>query len=424
MSSVSREFRFVHCADLHLDSPFEGIHAVEPAIATKLKGATFKAFDDVINLAIRNYADFLIIAGDVYDGADRSLRAQLRFRDALRHAVEQGIQCFVAHGNHDPLSGWEAELTMPKGVHRFSGEHVERIVVKRGAEELAHVYGISYPDRDVRDNLALKFRRETDTPFAIGVLHCNVGGDPSHDNYAPCMVEDLLRCRMDYWALGHIHTRKVLNKFNPCIVYPGNTQGRSVRELGERGCYLVRVGATGSITTEFMATDTVRWFSEEVNISDLNTIDDLLDALDKVCKDVRASAKGRASVLRLLLIGRGDLHAKLRHIDTERDLAFPLREKETERTDFVWVESIQVATRPTIDIVQRRAVKDFIGDFLRSAESMRMQLNYGEVIRKLLSSRSEYRIIARQFDHLSDTDLLSILDQAETLGLDYLTEEE
>src|SRR3990172_1567552 len=168
----------------------------------------------------------------------------------------------------------------------------------------------------------------------------------------------------------------------------------------------------------------VRWFSEKVNISDLNTIDDLLDALDKVCKDVRASAKGRASVLRLLLIGRGDLHAKLRHIDTERDLAFPLREKETERTDFVWVESIQVATRPTIDIVQRRAVKDFIGDFLRSAESMRTQLNYGEVIRKLLSSRSEYRIIARQFDHLSDTDLLSILDQAETLGLDYLTEEE
>jgi exonuclease SbcD len=156
----------------------------------------------------------------------------------------------------------------------------------------------------------------------------------------------------------------------------------------------------------------------------LNTIDDLLDTLDKVCEDVRASAEGRASMLRLRLVGRGDLHPKLRHLDPERDLALPLREKETERPDFVWVEAIQVWTRPTIDIVQRREVKDFLGNFLSSANAMRTQPNYGEVILKLLTDRTEHRVISRQLNNLSDTDLLSILEEAETLGLDYLTEEQ
>jgi DNA repair exonuclease SbcCD nuclease subunit len=128
---------FVHCADLHLDSPFEGIHALEPDIASALRDATFRAFENVVNLAIREKADFLIIAGDVYDGADRSLRAQLRFRDTLRKAIENNIQCFVVHGNHDPLSGWEAGLIMPEGVHRFGGNDVEQFTVKRGSEDLA-----------------------------------------------------------------------------------------------------------------------------------------------------------------------------------------------------------------------------------------------------------------------------------------------
>jgi DNA repair exonuclease SbcCD nuclease subunit len=102
-------FKFVHCADLHLDSPFEGLHALEPEIARVLRRATFQAFENIIDLAIREQADFLIVAGDIYDSANRSLYAQIRFREALRRAAEAGLQCFLAHGNHDPLSGWDAQ---------------------------------------------------------------------------------------------------------------------------------------------------------------------------------------------------------------------------------------------------------------------------------------------------------------------------
>jgi len=101
------KFSFIHCADLHLDSPFEGLQQVAPALARLLRDPTFQAFDQVINLALEHRVDFIIVAGDVYDGADRSLRAQLRFRDALARAawgvLRRGRPC------HDQ-SNWALRL--------------------------------------------------------------------------------------------------------------------------------------------------------------------------------------------------------------------------------------------------------------------------------------------------------------------------
>ena len=420
----STPFCFVHCADLHLDSPFEGIHNLNPDIAAILRDATFRAFDQVINLALRENADFIIVAGDVYDGADRSLRAQLRFRDGLRKATAAGIACFVAHGNHDPLSGWEAKLEMPAGVQRFGPEMAQPLAATRNGQILAHLYGISYPVRDVRENLAPQFRRQDQGPFAIGVLHCNVGGNRNHDNYAPCTLTDLLDGRMDYWALGHVHAHQVLRQQDPCIIYPGNTQGRNPRETGPRGCYLVRVGASGRATWQFVATDVVRWFVRDLDIAGLSSLDELIEALEQTREEVRGEAEGRAAVLRLSLGGRGAVHGELRRIDPENDLAARLRAGETDRLDFVWVESLQNRTRPPLDLAQRRAVQDFVGDFLQAAEAIRTTENPGGALRQVLSQRPEHRAAARQLEGFSDDDLASMLDEAEALGLDLLLPED
>lgn len=417
-------FTFVHCADLHLDSPFLGLHALAPEISGVLREATFNAFNNVVDLAILQKAKVLIVAGDIYDGADRSLRAQLHFRDALRRAVDAGIQCCVAHGNHDPLSGWEAGLKMPTAVHRFSGGEVERVTVRAGGETVAHVYGLSYPFREVRENLAGRFRRDADSPFAIGVLHCNVGGNSQHDNYAPCTIEDLVACGMDYWALGHVHTRQVLRESRPCIVYPGNTQGRSLREAGERGCYVVQVDSAGGVRPEFVPTDMVRWYLDEADIAGLKTMDDLLQSLAGTVDRTRARADGRGAILRVRITGRGDLHGMLKRVEPDRDLAQPLHEGEGGREDFVWVESVEVATRPVLDLDQRRQVEDFTGDFLRAAEGLRTANDPGAALREVLAKRPEQRLIANELSRLSDEDLLDLLSESEILGLDYLLRDE
>jgi hypothetical protein len=174
----------------------------------------------------------------------------------------------------------------------------------------------------------------------------------------------------------------------------------------------------------FLPTDAVRWFTEEVDISTVESVDDLKQDLIDMREDVRGRAEDRPAVLRLRLVGRGDLHTKIRLWDTEHEIAVPLRDGEAGRRDFVWVDSVQTATRSPIDIPQRREFTDFIGDFLRSAEDLRTQPNALETLREMLTKKREHRIISSLIADFSEADLRSILDEAEALGLDHLLEEE
>ena len=419
-------FSFIHCADLHLDSPFEGIHDVDPQVARVLRHSTFNSFERIVFLAIEREVDFIVIAGDVYDSADQSLRAQIRFHDFLKRASEAGIQCFLIHGNHDPLNSWDAKLDLPLNCHRFGGDSVTKLTATRNGDPLADIYGISFPTRDVNENIAVQFSRDGDAPFAIGVLHCNLGGDPNHDNYAPCNIDDLQRANMDYWALGHVHTRNVVSPQDPCVVYPGNIQGRSVRETGERGCYLVRVDHNFVIDLEFLPTDVVRWFGPDdasLDVKNIDSFDLLLTELTEVRERLRSKADGRASIARIRLVGRSELHAQLLSLEVDRDLLGPLREDECDRPDSVWTESIQIATQPVIDIEQRRTVDDFVGDFLSIAHELRSNKNH-DAVREMLLARTESQKVASAIDEFSDDELLEILDEAQLLGLDHLLQDE
>lgn len=418
-------FKFIHCADLHLGSPYEGIHECNPLIAEFLRNATFVSYENIIDLSIQEKVDFIIIAGDIYDSADRNLRAQYRFNQILKRATESGIQCFLTHGNHDPLSSWESNLKIPQNVYRFNGDIVEKATATRKNEILANIYGISYPQREVRSNLACLFpQKKNDEPFSIGVLHCNVGGIKEHGNYAPCTFDDLLKCSMEYWALGHIHTRRMLRENDPCIIYPGNIQGRSIRETGEKGCYLIQVDEHKNITADFFPTDKVRWFVQEINISDLYSKDDLIDTLLKQKEDLRSKSDGRSAVIRFYLNGRSRLNKDIRDTETRSEIINILRDGEDDRRQFAWVESILVNTRPLIDVSSRRKIDDFVGEFLRIVEMIRTSKDFKSEMRRILTSVTEHSMIAKQIESLTEDELLCLLDDAESMGLDWLIEEE
>lgn len=417
-------FTFVHCADLHLDAPFEGLAGTAPpGIREALRQATFRAFDRVISLALAEQAAFLVVAGDVYDSAHHSLYAQIRFKEALSRAVAAGVEVFVAHGNHDPLSAWEAKLRLPEGVHRFGGDAVECRTVRRHGAEVARICGISFPVREVRENLAARFPRREPGPFTVGVLHANVGGNPAHDNYAPCTLADLEACGVDFFALGHVHAPQILRQEAPCVVYAGTTQGRSIRETGSRGCYVVRVEESGQIRPQFVPTDTVRWFLETVEIEDLPTLDDLLEELQARREELRRQAEGRGVIWRLLVTGRGELHDRLAVLDPDRELAEPLREGEGERPDFVWLESVTLDTRPALDLEQRRQLPDFLGEVLRVAERLRSP-DFPRELLEVLRSRGEFRHLAAAVHDWTSEDWRAVLSAAEYQAVDLLLREE
>ena len=202
-------FKFIHCSDLHIDSTFKGFSSVDNPLAEVLRKSTYQAFQNIIDLALKEEVEAVLIAGDIYDGSDKSLEAQLKFRRGLQELSDAKIDTFIVHGNHDPLDGWSASLEWPERVHIFSGSQVESLPIEKNGIVKAYIHGISFPKRDVKENLAQKFSRGSGEGFAIGLLHSNVGHQSGHDNYAPCSIDDLIAGKMDYWALGHIHRFQV-----------------------------------------------------------------------------------------------------------------------------------------------------------------------------------------------------------------------
>ena len=408
--------RFVHAADLHLDSPFKGIRSEAPAhVADALSSATFDAYRNIIDLCIHEKVDALLVAGDVYDGADRSLRAQLRFIEGLSQLDRAGIRSFICHGNHDPLDGWEARLDLPAGCVRF-GPEVEGFPVFLDEPERATVYGVSYPTREVRETLTPRFSgASTGEGFSIGLLHANVGGNQDHDSYAPCSVSDLAEAGLDYWALGHVHTRQTLRQAGPTIVYPGNPQGRHPNEPGARGVYLVEVDDNGAVHLDFRPVDVVRWETFSLDIGPLETEQALLDAVDALAEDALGNAEGRSVVARLELVGRGPLHRDLRSGDAAEAIRDQLNEQYDGRGAWLWCEGIRLDTAPPVDRELALQREDFVGDLVRLSGELREPSADVAELRQLLQplyNRREVRDLLREFAP-SDDELWQLLADAE-----------
>ncbi len=419
--------RFVHAADLHLDSPFRGIRGEAPDyVAERLRRATFDAYDRIIDLCLREQVDALLVAGDIYDGADRSLRAQLQFVNGLKRLDDAGIRSFICHGNHDPLDGWEARLDLPAGCVRF-GPEVTGEPVFADQPERARVYGVSYPHREVRENLTPLFgKSRAGGGFNIGLLHANVGGHPGHDSYSPCTVADLAQTGLDYWALGHVHTRQVLQEGRPTVVYPGNSQGRHPGETGARGVYLVEVDDRGDVGLDFRPVDVVRWELLGVGISGLETEQDLLDSVDRVTESCLEAADGRPVVCRLSLTGRGPLHRWLSQPETMTEIRERLNESSAGRHDWMWCERIQRDTGSPVDREQVALREDFAGDLARIGREVRedpeAQARLRESLRSLYVSSNAAQHLRGNLP--SDEELRDLLDSAEDVCLSALVGDE
>lgn len=420
-----RPFSFIHAADLHIDSPFRGVSADAPAVAEALYSSTFRAFDGLMDVTLEREADFLLIAGDVYDGQDRSLRAQLRLRDGVKRLGEAGIQSFIVHGNHDPLDSKVTALDWPEQAHFFGRKLESMEALGADHEPVATITGISFPKKEESRNLAAKFSRQESGLFQIGLLHCNVGGNTGHENYAPCTLDDLRTGGMDYWALGHVHTRKILSEA-PYVVYPGNIQGRSIREAGPRGCYHVRVDEQGRVEAEFIPLDVVRWGEVRVSIQDLETVDALERALTEKLEQAVAEASGRALVCRVTVEGRGPLHAGLRRARAADDLLERLRERFSSEDPFAWVQRLTIHTRPDVDLAERMLGEDLLAEVLITADEYKKSAGGGQALydAALADLWENSRMARARMERPDGDEIKAILQDVEYLCLDLLESEE
>lgn len=353
----------LHAADLHLDTPFEGLSTQDPTLAARLRDASLDAFDALVAAALAREVDVVLLAGDVYDGADRGVRAQLRLLAGLRRMSDAGIRTFIAHGNHDPVDeGWSALRAWPEGVHVFAADRAESVAFEVRGQAIT-VHGTSYPRRSQRESLLPRFPKPEGPGLHVGVLHANVGASPGHEAYSPCTVEALRRHGYHLWALGHVHTAQVLAT-DPYIAYPGNLQGRSFKpsERGPKGCDLLVVDGV-HVTRTPLDLAPLRFHELVVDVGDVLDLDALARRLADDARALRAPA--RTALVRAVLTGRSELAADLQRDDTVQDLLVQLRDAAP--ADVVWLD-LRDESAPPIDLEAVRSGDTLASEVLRAAD--------------------------------------------------------
>ena len=337
------DFKFLHAADLHLDSPLLGLAGKSPEFAVRVEQASRAAFDNLIDLAIAEGCRFVVLAGDIFDGNLRHMPTGLFFLSRMRRLADAGIAVFLVAGNHDAENEFASKLTLSTNVWLFDRKAAE---TRRLDDVGAAIHGQSFRERAVTDNIARNYPRADEGYFNIGVLHTAcAGSEGEHAVYAPCTLEQLVNHGYDYWALGHVHTRAVLSE-HPHVVYPGNLQGRHVRENGPKGATLVTVTDGRVESAEHRDLDVVRWASATVDIGDLAGRSAILERISTNLTIEGVLAGARPLALRLKLVGATSDHTAL------------LLDRGGLRDDVealcatlpfdIWLEKLVVATQPAV----------------------------------------------------------------------------
>ncbi|MBT6275768.1 MAG: DNA repair exonuclease [Chromatiales bacterium] len=408
--------RFLHAADLHIDSPLRGLDRYEGAPVERLRTATREALRRLVSAAVDECVDFVILAGDIYDRDWQDFRTGLFFREQMVRLNRAHIQVFMIQGNHDAQGVISKQLRLPDNVKVFPSRRAETVRL----DDLAvAVHGRSFPNRAVDEDFVPNYPDAISGYFNIGVLHTSLNGRVGHDPYAPTDVATLATKGYDYWALGHVHARERVSE-SPRIVFPGNLQGRHARETGAKGCELVSVDA-GAIENEFLALDVVRWTLLDIPLDGAERVEELGAAFRAALTPHLAGAADRLHALRVRLSGT----TPLQRLESEQPgrMEAEIRAASQDLGDAdIWIEQVRLQLRSPIDRTREVQRQDAVGELLRlvdalAADPSRMDAYAKEKLGDLLDYLPAEVLAGEPAPHQDRETLLALVYDAESTVL-------
>lgn len=370
-------FTFLHAADIHLDSPLKGLEVYRDAPVEQIRRAARRAFDNLVDLAIDEEVAFVLLAGDLYDGDWKDYNTGIYFVNRMGRLRKAGIPVFMVSGNHDAASQITRALNLPANVTLFSHKKAETCILEQFG---VAIHGQSFSARAVADDLTRNYPQGDPGLFNIGLLHTSLNGRPGHEPYAPCTLDALRSKGYRYWALGHVHQREELTQ-DPWIIFPGNIQGRHIRETGAKGCTLVTVDEGRVVEVEARELDVLRWSVLRIDSGRCDRTESLLELARESFEDERGRAGGRPLAVRLVVEGITSLHGRLHensaHWQEElravaaglgdvwlEKVLFTTRKEQQTRSDFA-DDSPLAALRESVEGLQFESsrILDLIPDF-------------------------------------------------------------
>lgn len=362
--------KFLHAADLHLDSPLRGLARHDEAPVEALRGATRQAFSNLVELALEEKVAFVLLAGDLYDGNWQDFSTAIFLAKKLGELDRAGIRVFAVLGNHDAQSKLTKALEKPANLTLFQANRPETKILQ---ELEVAIHGQSFGQQRVDENLAAGFPAARPGMFNIGLLHTSLDGREGHAAYAPCKLDDLRARDYQYWALGHVHAREDVST-DPWVVFPGCLQGRHARETGPKGCCLVTVEDGAVEGVEHRVLDVVRWANLEVDLREVGSLQGALDGARHALNELLDGVADRIVATRLRFVGASPIHAEV------QGKAQWLRQKVLELAaelngEDLWIEKVEVATTGKLDRGTMLAGDGALGELARSILEVREELS-------------------------------------------------
>ena len=417
--------RFIHAADLHIGASFRGLRALSPRWADRLIDAIPRAWDRVVDAAVRNEVDFVVVAGDVFDTARASYRDYLRFFRGLERLEEAGIASYLCTGNHDPYATWQQDFfSLPDHAVMLAADRPDFALHERDGHPLCVIAGRGYPnkvwadDQDIAMGItraaaeAALGPRAAEAPFGVGVLHTGLDLDPVK---APTSPRGLRLAGLDYWALGHIHRRWVDDEADPRLAFSGCIQGRDIRETGRRGVMLVTLEKGAPNRAEFIPTASIVWQQVEVDASESPTLPALVEKVMRELFTVNGRSSCEEMVTRITLTGATALHEVLARPGVLEDVRASINDSYPE---FFCDALVDETTRPR-DMEALRAEGLFPAVFLHAAEALR-----ADPAEERAYLQEEFLRRGIQLPSAPSGQLDKLAAEAQNLVLDLLTQEE
>ena len=323
--------RLLHTADIHLDSPLRSLALRDEALAQRVRAATRMAFTRIVDIALHEQVAALLIAGDLFDGAERSARTAAYLAAQLDRLRAAGIRVCYIKGNHDAENPITGEVDLPGNVHVFDG--------RGGKLELAPglwIHGVSFAGRHAPESLVPKLPAPVAGCVNIAMLHTSLAGAAGHDVYAPCSLAELKTQGFDYWALGHVHQRQV-HATDPWIVMPGMPQGRDMGEAGTRTVTLITIDEAIGITE--LPVSVVEFIRCRMDVAGRDSDDALRDALRHEFRTIADTLRSDDGIVRVTLHG---VTARRWQMLRDQDVWTEIARDLARATGRLWLERLEL----------------------------------------------------------------------------------
>ncbi len=256
----------------------------------------------------------------------------------LSRLSKAGIRTFIIRGNHDAMSRVTKELVLPASVRLFGGTADTVMIERSTGDRPVAIHGLSFASPRAPDNLVPRYKPVVADAINIGMLHTSLGGAPGHDSYAPCSPADLEATGYDYWALGHIHKRAVIEGAST-IVMPGIPQGRDINEEGPKSVTLVSIDNDRTVTLEEKPLALAEFKRVRMDVSGLSDWADLAHAINRGLASARENTAAAELVARIELHGATPLAWRM-HRDS--DLLLTEAKQQGSRTGNTWIEKLAI----------------------------------------------------------------------------------